>query len=98
MLMLIEDELLHEVTTAGRSAARYPLNRELRERASLHHSDRDGLWYALRYETCRSLLQDNRLGHDTLAPMRRPGLTAIPSPRVRPIVARGRRRGPAVLA
>jgi cytochrome P450 len=93
MLMLIADELLHEVTTAGRSADPYPLYRELRERGSLHHSDRDGLWYALRYETCRSLLQDNRLGHDTLAPMRRPGLTGIRSPRVRRIVERGRRRG-----
>ena len=91
--MLIADELLHEVTTAGRRADPYPLYRELRERGSLHHSERDGLWYALRYETCRSLLQDNRLGHDTMAPLRRPSLTRIRSPRVRQIVERRRRRG-----
>jgi cytochrome P450 len=92
MRMMIADELLREVTVAGRRADPYPLYRELRERGTFHHSDRDGLWYALRYETCRTLLQDTRLGHDTVAPMRRPGLVSS-SPRVRQLVERRRRSG-----
>ena len=90
--MLIADELLRDVTAAGRQADPHPLYRELRERGVFLHSEWDGLWYALRYETCRSLLQDNRLGHDTLAPMRRPGLVNG-SPQVRELIERRRRRG-----
>jgi cytochrome P450 len=94
--MMRVDDLLREVTAAGSRTDPYPLYRQLRERGVVHHSEHEGLWYALRYETCRSLLQDGRLGHDSLRPLRRPGMAGR-SPRVREMLERRRRRGLSML-
>jgi cytochrome P450 len=91
------DDVLHRVlaTTEGRVDP-YPLYRELLAVPRLHRSAHDGMWYAFRYEPCRSLLQDNRLGHDPARPARLPGM-GEPSPGQRLLLERRRRRSASML-
>ena len=67
------DVLRRVVATTEGWADPYPLYRQLLEQADLHRSEPDDLWYAVRHRTCRQLLRDNRLGHDSTRPLRRPG-------------------------
>lgn len=86
------DDVLHRtlVTPEGR-ADPYPLYRELLAVPGLHRSARDGMWYAFRYEPCRQLLQDNRLGHDPDRTARLPGM-GEPSAGQRRLLEQRRRR------
>ncbi len=87
-------DALHRVmATAEGWADPYPLYRQLLEQPDMQRSERDDLWYAFRHRTCRQLLQDNRLGHDSTRPLRRPGLGEVRSPALREHFERRRRRG-----
>lgn len=91
-------DALHRVmATAEGWADPYPLYRQLLEQADAHRSERDDLWYAFRHRTCRQLLQDNRLGHDSTRPLRRPGMGEVRSPALREHFERRRRRGLSML-
>jgi len=46
----------------------YPFYRRLRDLAPLHRSQLDGVWYALRFEDVRALLNDQRFGRDLERP------------------------------
>jgi cytochrome P450 len=71
------DDMIHRaVASPGGRAQPYALYRELLALPHLHRSRRDGYWYAFRYDLCRRLLQDNRLGHDRALPTRLPGVGA----------------------
>jgi cytochrome P450 len=91
-------DALHRVmATAEGWADPYPLYRQLLGQADMHRSERDDLWYAFRHRTCRQLLQDNRLGHDSTRPLRRPGMGEVRSPALREHFERRRRRGLSML-
>ncbi len=76
---MTETERIEEILSAalvspeGR-ADPYPLYQRLFDGPDFHQSQADGLWYTVRHRTCRQLLQDQRLGHDRAAPLRRPGI------------------------
>jgi cytochrome P450 len=91
------DALRRVMATAEGWADPYPLYHQLLEQADMHRSERDGLWYAFRHRTCRQLLQDNRLGHDSTRPLRRPGMGEVRSPALRQHFERRRRRGLSML-
>jgi cytochrome P450 len=91
------DVLRRVVATAEGWADPYPLYRQLLEQADLHRREPDDLWYAVRHRTCQQLLKDNRLGHDSTRPFRRPGTGEVPSPRLREHFERRRRRGLSML-
>jgi cytochrome P450 len=87
-------DALHRVmATAEGWADPYPLYRQLLEQADVYRSEHDDLWYAFRHRTCRQVLQDNRLGHDSTRPLRRPGMGEVRSPRLREHFERRRRNG-----
>src|SRR5919106_6681007 len=86
----ILDDLLR--SPEGR-ADPYPLYRALHELAPFHRYAGDGMWYATRYDTCRNLLRDPRLGHDEERLFRRPGMTDAQMKRMRERMEKRRRRG-----
>jgi cytochrome P450 len=91
-------DALHRVMATPEGwADPYPLYRQLLQHADVHRSERDDLWYAFRHRTCRQLLQDNRLGHDSTRPVRRPGMGEARSPALREHFERRRRRGLSML-
>lgn len=91
------DALRRVMATAEGWADPYPLYRQLLEQADVHRSEPDDLWYAFSHRTCRQLLQDNRLGHDSTRPLRRPGMGEVRSPALREHFERRRRRGLSML-
>jgi cytochrome P450 len=91
------DALHRVVATAEGWADPYPLYRQLLAQGDVHRSDADDLWYAFRHRTCRQLLQDNRLGHDSTQPIRRPGMGEVRSRSLREHFERRRRRAPSML-
>jgi cytochrome P450 len=93
MTITADDVLADLLRGAGGRADPYPLYRALHDLAPFHRHDADGMWYALRYETCRSLLRDPRLGHDEEKLFRRPGMTDAQLERMRQRMERRRRRG-----
>ncbi len=93
----VADALHRVVATADGWADPYPLYRQVLEQPDLQRSERDDLWYAFRHRSCRQLLQDNRLGHDSAGPLRRPGLGEVRSPALREHFERRRRRGSSML-
>ncbi|MEA2615405.1 MAG: hypothetical protein QOE72_1188 [Chloroflexota bacterium] len=91
------DALRRVMATAEGWADPYPLYRQLLEQADVHRSEPDDLWYAFSHRTCRQLLQDNRLGHDSTRPLRRPGMGEVRSRALREHFERRRRRGLSML-
>jgi cytochrome P450 len=84
------DDLLHSETAKSDPA---PFYRALHATAPLHRYDRDGMWYACGYETCRQILLDPRIGHDEERMFRRPGMTDAQRERIRARMEKRRRRG-----
>jgi len=84
------DDILRELfTTPEGRADPYPRYRLLLEQAPFYRSRLDDLWYVSRYQVCRQVLLDTRLGHDREQPFRRPGLSEAQQRRFE----RRRRRG-----
>jgi len=67
--------------------------RALHELAPFHRFSDDGMVYACRYETCRQILLDPRIGHDEEKLFRRPGMTEAQRERMRERLAKRRQRG-----
>jgi cytochrome P450 len=93
MTITADDVLAHLLRGSEGRADPYPLYRALHELAPFHRHDADGMWYAVRYETCRNLLRDPRLGHDEEKLFRRPGMTDAQLERMRLRMEKRRRRG-----
>jgi cytochrome P450 len=93
MTITADDVLADLLRGAEGRADPYPLYRALHEVAPFHRHDADGMWYAVRYETCRNLLRDPRLGHDDEKLFRRPGMTEAQLERMRQRMEKRRRRG-----
>ena len=80
-------------TREGR-ADPYPFYRQLHEVAPFHRSERDGVWYACRHDTCQQMLLDPRFGHDEKRVFRRPGgMSEAQRKRLEERFAKRRRRG-----
>jgi cytochrome P450 len=91
------DDLIHRALASPEGRADpYPLYRELLAVPQLHRSAVDGMWYAFRYEPCRQLLQESRLGHDPARPARLPGVEE-PTPGQRRLLERRGRRSASML-
>lgn len=88
------DDLLRDLlTTEEARRDPHPLYRALREQAPFHRSGIDGMWYASRYEACREVLLDPRLGHDEERMFGRMGLDEAQLAQLRELMAKRRRRG-----
>jgi cytochrome P450 len=92
-MTITADDVLADLLRGDGRADPYPLYRALHELAPFHRHDADGMWYAVRYETCRNLLRDPRLGHDDEKLFRRPGMTEAQMERMRQRMEKRRRRG-----
>ncbi|HEY3238147.1 MAG TPA: cytochrome P450 [Acidimicrobiia bacterium] len=92
-MTITADDVLADLLRGDGRADPYPLYRALHELAPFHRHDADGMWYAVRYETCRNLLRDPRLGHDEEKLFRRPGMTEAQLERMRHRMEKRRRRG-----
>lgn len=93
-MTITADDVLRELLTReeGRRDP-YPLYRALHDLAPFHRWADDGMWYACRYETCRQVLLDPRLGHDEEKMFRRPGMTDAQRERMRRRMEKRRQRG-----
>ncbi|MGH8989971.1 MAG: cytochrome P450 [Acidimicrobiia bacterium] len=93
-MTITADDILGDLlrTPEGR-ADPYPFYRALHEVAPFHRHGADGMWYATRYEACRNLLRDPRLGHDEERMFRRPGMTEAELERMKARMEKRRRRG-----
>ena len=93
-MTITADDVLRDLLTTdeGRSDP-YRFYRALHNLASFHRWAEDGMWYACRYDTCRQVLLDPRLGHDEEKVFRRPGMTEAQRERLRRRMEKRRRRG-----
>ncbi|MGH9040687.1 MAG: cytochrome P450 [Acidimicrobiia bacterium] len=93
-MTITADDVLRELLTSdeGRHDP-YPLYRVLHDLAPFHRWADDGMYYAVRYETCRQLLLDPRVGHDEERMFRRPGMTEAHKERMRRRMEKRRSRG-----
>lgn len=92
-MTITADDVLRQLLTDDGRKDPYPLYRALHDVAPFHRWADDGMWYACRYETCRQVLLDPRLGHDEEKMFRRPGMTEAQRERMRRRMEKRRRRG-----
>src|SRR5258706_14783132 len=65
----VADGLLrHAHSSAEGRSAPYPLYSRIREIAPLYRSSLDDMWYVSRYDDCKALLGDPRLGSGQMRP------------------------------
>lgn len=93
MTITADDVLRQLLTTDDGRHDPYPRYRALHDLAPFHRWADDGLWYACRYDTCRQILLDPRLGHDEEKMFRRPGMTEAQRERMRRRMEKRRQRG-----
>jgi cytochrome P450 len=93
MTVTADDVLRELLTTDEGKRDPYPLYGALHDLAPFHRWADDGMWYACRYDTCRQVLLDPRLGHDEERMFRRPGMTDVQRERMRRRMEKRRQRG-----
>jgi cytochrome P450 len=93
-MTLTADDVLRELLTTDEGKRDpYPLYRALHDLAPFHRWADDGMWYVCRYDACRQVLLDPRLGHDEEKMFRRPGMTDVQRERIRRRMEKRRQRG-----